>query len=343
MDWDFFYLEHQFMPLPRTFVIPTFLSSLVFALFLIGASARADNGILIQNGQTLAFLGDSLTAHGWELPGGYVRLVIDGLGKEGVKVTPIPSGGSGQTSQDMLGRLDRDILSKHPAWMTLSCGVNDVWVKARAVDLATYKKNVTAIVDQATAAGVKVVLMTPTVISEEDNANNQQLVGYDDFIRTFAKERNLPLADCGGVIRAALEKLPTSPLSRNLTVDGVHMNPEGNVLMAKEVLRALGVPPADLEKIEQEWLTQPDTANFTLPFVFKADVGISLGQYRALEAYAQSHQTTVQAMEATLWLRTVADVVASHAQDVALDPVKIQAETLALLPRKIADLAPVQP
>ena len=71
----------------------------------------------------------------------------------------------------MLARLDKDVISKKPQWMTLSCGVNDVWhfkLKLgkrtfQGVGLEDYKKNIRAIVDKAQAAGIKVMILTSTM------------------------------------------------------------------------------------------------------------------------------------------------------------------------------------
>jgi len=95
----------------------------------------------------------------------------------------IPAGVGGNTSRDMLARLDKDVLSKKPDWMTLSCGVNDVWHGANGgVPLDQYQQNITSIVDQATAAGIKVVILTSTMITEDEaTANNQQLVATTIF------------------------------------------------------------------------------------------------------------------------------------------------------------------
>ena len=38
-----------------------------------------------------------------------------------------------------------------------------------------------------------------------------------------------------------------------LTTDGVHMNAEGNKLMARGVLKALGANEAELKKAEEAW------------------------------------------------------------------------------------------
>ncbi len=70
--------------------------------------------ISVKSGDKIAFLGDSITAGGWGNPAGYVKLVIAGLEANGVKAEPIPAGISGHKSDQMLARLDKDVLSKKP-------------------------------------------------------------------------------------------------------------------------------------------------------------------------------------------------------------------------------------
>ncbi|HTJ79361.1 MAG TPA: GDSL-type esterase/lipase family protein [Rariglobus sp.] len=310
-------------------------------LSLLTNPVRADNGILLHNGQKLAFFGDSITAHGWENPGGYVKLIMDAFAKEGITLTPIPAGGSGAKSDDLVERLDRLVLSKQPDWMTLSCGVNDVWSGARGVPLDAYKKNMTEILDRAKAKGVKVLLLTATVITEdENNPNNQKLAPYNDWLRQTARERNLPLADVGAAIRTALSKTKTSNSSRNLTIDGVHMNAEGDLIMAKTCLRAFGFSEKQLEKIEQQWLTQPDNATFNSGQNVSAKVGITLAQYRGMEAWAKSRDANLVDAQTTLWLRAVSEVIQAHAKDPILDAAKIQSEASDLIKSQFDRMPP---
>ena len=91
--------------------------------------------ISVKSGQKIAFLGDSITAAGAR-KGGYCQLVIEGLKREGVEGTGVFAGISGHKSNQMLARLEKDVLSKNPNWMTLSCGVNDGWHGARGASLA---------------------------------------------------------------------------------------------------------------------------------------------------------------------------------------------------------------
>lgn len=236
-----------------------------FSQFTTPASAE----ILVKNGDKIAFLGDSITQGGWTNPVGYVRLVMAGLEANGVKAEAVPAGISGNKSNDMLGRLDRDVLSKKPQWMTLSCGVNDVWHGKRGVPLddamaasgtydapgtrGTYKKNIGEIVDKARTAGVKVVILTATVIHEKlDNTENGQLAPYNEFLRKLATEKKLPLADLNAMFQERI-KAENEPTKKILTGDGVHMNGEGNKLMATGVLKAFGLDAAQLAKANEAW------------------------------------------------------------------------------------------
>ncbi len=110
-----------------------------FALFLLTLTTSFAE-IAIKSGEKVAFLGDSITQQGKSSPTGYVNLVSDGLAQHGVAIEVIGAGISGHKSNQMLERLERDVLSKKPQWMTLSCGVNDVWHGARGVALDEYKK-----------------------------------------------------------------------------------------------------------------------------------------------------------------------------------------------------------
>jgi len=146
---------------------------------------------LVKNGDNIAFMGDSITYYGAGTPSGYVRLVISGLEGNGIKATAIPAGIGGQVSSQMLARVDHDIVSKKPAWMTLSCGVNDVWHGATGVPLDQYKVNMTAIVDKAQAAGIQVMILTATMIYEDQtNATNQKLIGYNESCAPWPRRKS---------------------------------------------------------------------------------------------------------------------------------------------------------
>jgi len=246
----------------------------VVLVSLLCASVEADAGeILIKSGEKVSFLGDSITAQGWGNPAGYVKLIVAGLAANGVDIDVAPAGIGGHKSNDMLARLERDVLSKKPQWMTLSCGVNDVWHGDKGVplddaqaaaqtyvkrspgepDKGTFKKNIAQIVEQAQAAGVKVVILTATVIHEDlKSPENAKLAPYNDFLRQLAREKGLPLADLNAIFQEKI-KVANQPGKNVFTMDGVHMNTEGNKVMAIGVLQAVGLDLEQITKAQMAW------------------------------------------------------------------------------------------
>ena len=85
---------------------------------------------------------------------GYCQLVISALKDQGIEVKGVFAGKSGNKSNQMLARLEADVLAHKPDWTTLSCGVNDV---KRGLELEAYKKKITELVQKTQAAGIKVL------------------------------------------------------------------------------------------------------------------------------------------------------------------------------------------
>jgi lysophospholipase L1-like esterase len=111
-------------------------------------------------------------------------------------------------------------------------------------------------VDKCQAAGVKVMILTSTMIGEDaPNSNNQKLAAYNDFLRDLAKKKKCRLADLNADMQAAIAKAKSASNHQGnlLTSDGVHMNPEGNRMMATGVLKAFGLSTQQLKKAQDSW------------------------------------------------------------------------------------------
>lgn len=208
----------------------------------------------------IAFLGDSITQFGNNFAGGYVNLVISGLQANGINAVKIPAGISGNKSNQMLERLQRDVISKKPDFMTLSCGVNDVWHGKRGIPLPEYKKNITELIDKAQAAGIKVCILTATMITENPASSwNVKLADYNRFLRQLAKEKGCQLVDLNENMQKGIAgfKAKYPKFKGNLyTTDGVHMNPYGNAMMAEGILRGFGLNDAQIAKARAAWARQ---------------------------------------------------------------------------------------
>jgi len=215
--------------------------------------ADASSPILIKNGDRIGYMGDSITALGNSRKG-YVQLVITGLKAEGVDAAAVPAGHSGDTSANMLLRVNPDVLHRGANWMTLSCGVNDVHLSP-GVGLEAYKKNVETMVAKAQSWNVRVVILTATPIGEDANSpNNQKLAAYNEFLRSFAAEKKLPLADMNAAFWKVLNSPPDAggfAPGKRLLADGLHPNDTGQFLMAVTLLEALGVPATDMPQVQK--------------------------------------------------------------------------------------------
>jgi hypothetical protein len=192
----------------------------------------------------------------------------------------------------MLARIDKDVISKKPDWVTVSCGVNDVWHGARGVPLPAYKTNMTQLVDKCQAAGLKVMLLTSTPIGEQlDNDNNKKLADYNAFLDELAADKKCVLVDLNADMTAALKDLQSKPHGEGnlLTRDGVHMNPLGDVIMATGILKGFGLDDAQLEKAKTAWLDAPKNCEL-FP---KRGPEISLRQYQQLVDLAAKEKKSV--------------------------------------------------
>lgn len=259
---------------------------LVVGMLLFVVTALRGAEIPIKTGDTIAFLGDSITQLGnTHKPNGYIHLVIEGLKEAGIQATPIPAGIGGNTTRDMLTRLEKDIISKKPTWMTINSGINDC---GRKITTEEFGRNLKEIVERSMQAGIKVILMTTTIGSGENLNSESTLQGlqYCQEFKKLAKEKGLILVDLNTMMAQALvaikEKDPTPGLK--LTFDGTHLNGYGNQLIATEILKTLNVPEQTLAKLTTQWHTYPSAEGMA---------PVSINTYLKLKAAADKKGVTV--------------------------------------------------
>lgn len=215
------------------------------AIKLVGPAEAAPKELLLKSGDQILCMGDSITAGG-----GYLRQMDAMFAQQypDLKLPKIINAGiSGHKAENCIARFERDVLKKKPDLMTLNIGINDVWHRLRKPHdpnvLATYKENVGKMVEQAQAAGIKVVLLAPTVIKEEIEAEGQKrLALYVNAMRELSVEKKCGFVDLHQMFLDALAKKPADMKGNWLTGDGVHMKPLGNAIMAVAALRGMGVP-----------------------------------------------------------------------------------------------------
>ena len=232
---------------------PELAKLLAFLLPLVGPSPAGEPDInmpremVLKPGDQIVAIGDSITA-----AGGYLKDVEAVLADRypDLKLPPIINVGiGGQKAENLIVRFQKDVLDRKPAVVTIKVGINDVWHRSKNPHdpkiLADYWTNVAKMVDMAEAAGIRVILLTPTVIQEDpESPENKRLRIYVEAEKQITRERKCTLVDLHRMFAMLHAKRPVEiPEGRRwLTSDGVHMAPAGDALMAIGVLRALGVP-----------------------------------------------------------------------------------------------------
>ena len=228
------------------------------------AGALSAGELKIKSGDTLAFMGDSITAGGWGHAQGYCKLVDVALKHKGLDVKTIGAGVSGHKSNQMNARMQRDVIDKKATWMTLSCGINDVWHGKNGVPLEQYKKEVAEIADKAEKAGVKLMILSATIFERDpmDGAKNEKLAPYNEFLKEFAAKRGLIFVDLNSPMWDVVKANMVNGKKKGLvvTADGVHMTPRGYKMMARGILKGFGMTDAEVDEIDRTvWRKMPNT------------------------------------------------------------------------------------
>jgi len=202
----------------------------------------------LTNSDRIVFLGDSITELGMK-PSGYVTLIEDSLQQKFGSKTPeiIGAGVSGNKVPDLQGRLERDVLSKKPTIVIVYIGINDVWHFVTPGRTGTprddYQNGLEDIIARIQGIGARVILCTPSVIGEKFDGTNPQdkmLDDYSEISRNVAKKTGSVVCDLRkdfvGYLRT---HNPENKEKEVLTVDGVHLNDQGNRFVASEILKTL--------------------------------------------------------------------------------------------------------
>ena len=209
---------------------------------------------VVNDGDTVVFMGDSITHFGVERSHGYVNLTVQGLAANGIDVKWYGRGVPGEKASQMRARFQRDVLDLHPDVVTIAAGVNDVMLAGAAP--ASGPEDVEWMITTARANGIRPVVMTPT-FAEFSTENSDASSAYAATVRGYATTYGVPLGDNWQAVTDWKNDAANPYLEYQLhykeTIDGVHMAPAGDRVMARTLLRALGLDDAEMAKAEAAW------------------------------------------------------------------------------------------
>ena len=216
-----------------------FLVVFIIVMLLFGANLR-------RRRRKIIFFGDSITEYGGR-PGGYVAFVKESLQDEGLDIHHdiINAGRSGNTVHDLVLRLEKDVILAEPKVVVLYIGVNDIWNKQKhggGTDIYTFKEKYEKLVQRMQMNKVKLLLVTPAIIGENSTENKEEwedLATYGNAIKEIGRINEIPVVDLHAAFKQFYITRATTADEGILTTDGVHLNVNGNRLVAENIWRML--------------------------------------------------------------------------------------------------------
>lgn len=151
----------------------------------------------------------------------------------GIDVTVINRGIGGEAVDDMLARLDRDVIRPKPQLVIWQTGSND---PLRGVSLAHFRTATLDAVRRIRDAGIDVVLMEPQWCPKLEATPGAN--GFRDAVREIGRELDVPVIRRADLMRGWIRdgKLTTKQLFAS---DGLHMADRGYALLASAAAESI--------------------------------------------------------------------------------------------------------
>jgi len=156
----------------------------------------------------------------------------------GRHITTINSGIGGETSKDLLKRIDRDVLSFKPDLVIITIGGNDTW---KGITIQEYQNFLTHTVEKIKNIKAIPVLQTYYCLLYNQIDNVFQLFPQIvEVNRNLSNEMKIPLIDQYKYFSPFYENDPNT--YSGLMLDGLHVNPIGNAIMGIIASRSFSLP-----------------------------------------------------------------------------------------------------
>jgi lysophospholipase L1-like esterase/pimeloyl-ACP methyl ester carboxylesterase len=232
----------KFRPLVSTTVI-------MAAFALINSLVEADD-FAIRDGDTVAFLGDSITAART-----YGKLIENYtlLRYPDRKVQFINLGKGGETAAGGLARLEKDVFGRGVTLLTVAYGINDIGWGFHADDehRQRYLNSIRDIVRQCRARSIRVVVCSAAITgADPDKTENDFLqIMCDDGLK-LARENGGQTIDVQRTMREIQRRVlkangAVTDVSKHEslhTADNVHLSDLGQTAMAYAILKGFAAP-----------------------------------------------------------------------------------------------------
>jgi lysophospholipase L1-like esterase len=212
--------------------------------------------VIFQDGQTIVFIGDSITDCGRRderapYGDGYVSLVraLVSARHPELRLNWINRGIGGDTVRDLAARWEADAIATRPDWLSVMIGINDVWrafgvfpeqfaaFPEQAVPIGEYEPTLRSLLRRAVdATGCRLILADPYLI-EPDRDEPQRAMSdrYVEVVAGLAAEFDAVHVPTQQAFDAVLAVSPPG----NWADDRVHPGLPGHAVIADAFLRAI--------------------------------------------------------------------------------------------------------
>ena len=251
-------------------------------LFLIAATSIARADFALRDGDTVAFLGDSITT-----ARGYSKIVehYTLMRFPERKVRFVNAGRGGDTANGSLERLDSEVFSKGATVVTVAFGINDIGWGTKADDehKKLYLDGIRTIIERCREHKVRPIICSPAITAEDPaTAEKGYLQTMTDEGLALAKSLGAETIDLQRGMREVQRRLIESNATakpedqvRLHVKDGIHLEEIGQVSMAYAMLKGLGAP----EEVSSVTLSftgdSPETKGCKVSDVVKSENGIA--------------------------------------------------------------------
>ena len=211
--------------------------------------------MIIQPHSKFVLAGDSVTDMGRTQPIGQGLFNPHGTGYpnviQGLLTSVYPDffinvvnmGYSGNTSRDLLNRLERDILSLKPDYLSVMIGANDVWrqfdtpqIPENSVLPEEYRENLIKIVRMSKTVTSNIILMTPVYWeSSLTDAMSARMREYGQIVREVSAQEKVLFCD----VQSRVDRVLKHCNANYITWDRVHPNIPGSNVIAHALLDTL--------------------------------------------------------------------------------------------------------
>ena len=195
----------------------------------------------------IVFFGDSITDCDRDrgdlnsLGNGYVKILADKLRPiyPDTDIELINKGISGDRVQELLARVQTDVIDLKPDAVVIMIGINNVWHKfthGKELDLVEFEQDLKELITKLKEAGIVVIFLEPFLLPAPDKLRMRKIFNEAlKIIDRVGEEMCDEFVAFDEMFNGLVESIPYSEYS----LDGVHPTHRGSRLIANTAIKAI--------------------------------------------------------------------------------------------------------